>query len=131
MYNDNNTYLGYTPINMPVFTNATANIQAAVPAPASGGNFWTSLVNIGTKVVSTAKTVAPIAKDLKSQIDAIRAKTPTSSSGANNSSPGAGIDYNAPASSGMSTGAKVGIAAASLLILGGGGFLIYKTNKKK
>jgi hypothetical protein len=136
MYNDSNHYnLGaladYTPISMPVFTNATASIQASPAAASSGGNFWSSLVNIGNKVADTVKTVATIAKDLKSQIEAIKSQTQQITSGGSYTSSGASSSSGAPpADTGMSTGAKVAIGVGVLAVLGGGGYLIYQASHK-
>lgn len=135
MYNDSNHYnLGaladYTPVTMPVFTNTTASIQAA-PAASGGGNFWSSVLNIGNKVVDTVKTVAPVAKDLKAQIDAIKSQTQQITSGGGSYTQSGSALPGAPADTGMSTGAKVAIGVGVVAVLGGGGYLIYNAAKKK
>lgn len=135
MYNDSNHYnLGaladYTPISMPVFTNTTASIQAAAPAASSGGNFWNSLLNIGSKVASTVKEVAPVALDLKAKIDAIKSQTQQITSGGGSYTQSGSSLPSAPADAGMSTGAKVAIGVGVMAVLSGGGYLIYQASQK-
>lgn len=123
------------PITMPTFN--AGSVQAAVPA--SSGNLWSSILNIGSQVANTIKTVAPAVQNAKSTIDALRAKTQTQTQQPGTSYTPAPAATNNQSSStppppaadeGMSTTAKVLIGVGIASALASGIYLIVSSSQK-